>query len=485
MELYRQLRTAGLDATQTYRIRDVSIDRNALHVTFNDGTISFMHAVDGHVTGGFFEGEGEVLVSPSSLAERTSLNLFTGAPILDEHFANAFIRFNDDTYNELKPQLRPADNGQEFTDRWDAVCRTLADVDALRLLASFLDQGQSDDRELHLRVGGGRLGTFDVMYASRAPEQVWIGQFTRTEDGDFYDVWTAFSRGGMGAGPEVTGETGGEWLHPTDFKIRATLQPPHDLQAETEVTIEPRQSGRRLAVFELSHNLKISSLTMHTAAGDAPLEYIQNEPIQGSQLARRGNDLVAVVFPAPLVSGQQVQLKFVYAGPVMAEAGGGLMYVGARGMWYPNRGLDMATFDMEFHYPQPWVLVASGKRVSEKTQGADQVSHWMSEQPIPLAGFNLGQYDHATAKAGDVSVAAYAGHGMENAFVPSTTPPVAAVQQSPTATGPPFWRPGAPNPNMNVPVPALAPTPAAHMQSVADNTAHTIEWFSHRLGAFP
>jgi len=79
------------------------------------------------------------------------------------------------------------------------------------------------------------------------------------------------------------------------------------------------------------------------------------------------------------------------------------LYVGARGMWYPNRGLAMSNFDLEFRYPAGWTLVATGKRTDVKsssepgdpTAGAplagEQLSRWVSERPIPIAGFNLGK----------------------------------------------------------------------------------------------
>jgi hypothetical protein len=37
--------------------------------------------------------------------------------------------------------------------------------------------------------------------------------------------------------------------------------------------------------------------------------------------------------------------------------------VGERGTWYPNFGLSPAQFDMEFHYPANWTLVATGKQI--------------------------------------------------------------------------------------------------------------------------
>ena len=39
--LYLQLRTVTLDKARVYRLRDVSIDRAAIHLTLNNGTIAF------------------------------------------------------------------------------------------------------------------------------------------------------------------------------------------------------------------------------------------------------------------------------------------------------------------------------------------------------------------------------------------------------------------------------------------------------------
>ena len=107
---YLQLRSVGLDKSRVYHIRDVTLERAAFHITFDDGTIAFTQDVAGHVTGAFFEGEGEVLLIPSNQAERASMTLFTGAAILEEKFVTGYFRFNDDTFAEMQPALRPAEN---------------------------------------------------------------------------------------------------------------------------------------------------------------------------------------------------------------------------------------------------------------------------------------------------------------------------------------------------------------------------------------
>ena len=89
--LYLQLRTVALDKSRVYRLRDVSIDRAAIHITLNSGTIAFTEDVAGRVTGAFFEGEGEILLSPPNQYERASMALFTGEAILEERFVTAIF----------------------------------------------------------------------------------------------------------------------------------------------------------------------------------------------------------------------------------------------------------------------------------------------------------------------------------------------------------------------------------------------------------
>ena len=54
--LYLRLRNVGLDKSRVYHIRDVTLERAAFHITFDDGTIAFTEDVAGHITGRFFRG---------------------------------------------------------------------------------------------------------------------------------------------------------------------------------------------------------------------------------------------------------------------------------------------------------------------------------------------------------------------------------------------------------------------------------------------
>ena len=502
--LYLKLSSAGLSKTRVYRVRDVSIDRAAIQITLNDGTIAFTEDVAGRVTGAFFEGDGEVLLPPPNRYERASMALFTNEAILEERFVTAYFRFNDDTYPELRPSLVAVDNGEAFLSQWNEIASSLAEGDALRLFMTFskflpvdggahgdtatpATQENEHDRFLHAHLQGLRLGAFDLYFDEDTPEQVWAGQLKTTEGISFYDVWTSFSSAEVNQNAEAVNETVGEGGKPdsiaiSQYKIRADIKPPTQIDAEAHLQMEVRQGGQRAVLFELSRALQIKQVE----ADGHSIEFIHNPAIEGTQLARQGNDLVAVVFPQPLQTGQRLELRFVYGGEVLAEAGAGLLYVGARGMWYPNRGLAMSNFDLEFHYPAGWTLVATGKRTDAKSSSnpsdqvsasnssaGGQVSRWVSERPIPIAGFDLGKYDRAVARAGDVTVETYATAVMERGF---PTPSIKTMIPNPIE---PL---GHHPPPVLVPV---EPSPARNAQNVADASAHAIGFYARRYGPFP
>ena len=482
--LYRKLRDVGLDPAAVYNVRDAAIQREDLHITLDDGTLAFVRSVAGRVTGAFFEGEGEVLLFPPNQAERGSLALFTGAAVLEEKFTTAYFRFNDQSAEELKPALRLEEDPQAFLDKYDKVVRTLAEADALRLMTTYLNQQRrADDRLFRARLQGVKLGVFDVYFDTLVSDQITVLKLTYVGGLGFYDVLCSFPmrsvRSARAGDTRPAPEPGGDGvstvsaaaLRIAKYAIKARVEPPHLLAADVVLDIDVRLGGQQIEFFELSRYLKVSTVE----ADGKPIEFLQNVAIEGSALARRGNDVIAVVFPQALRNGQKLRMKFSYAGNVLSDAGAGLVYVGARGVWYPNRGLAMADYDLEFRYPQNWTLVATGKLTSHDHAGAEQVSHFVSERPMPVAGFNLGRYSVASATAANnVRVEAYATAGMERTFPGRRETAVVPVQ--PTR--------GSRFPSAIV-LPQPAPTPASNAEVVAQRSAREIEFYAHNFGLYP
>ena len=450
---YRELLTPTLDPKDVYQIREVSILREDLHISISDGTMALMRAVDGHITGAVFEGVGEVLLVPPNRAERTSLALFTGSAVLEQRFQSAYFRFADDALaQELRAGFRsPAEDAQEFVTRWQEPARQLARADALPILLGLTSAREADARFLHVRIGGTEVGIVDLFFDTNISEQINVAQASMVNNVAYYDIWTSFPmrsvRQAAGEEDPATHAT----MEMSDYSLRVKVQPPSDLNGEAEFTLTPRRSGQRTVVLELSRYLKLTEARVN----GAPVEFIQNEAMTGSELARRGDDLIGIVLPAPLVKDRPIKLAFKYSGPVMFNAGGDLIYVGSRGTWYPNVGPVFSSFDITFEYPSDWSVVATGKQVSSTVANGKRTTRFVTDKPISRAGFNLGKFATASASVGSVEIHAYGGRNVEQALAGAEA------------------RAGR------------KPDPSREAQQIADRAATTVEYLSAELDPFP
>src|SRR5271165_4825626 len=275
LPLYRALRGVGLDPQRVFAIREAVIEREDVHVWLNDGTIAFTQAVDGRVTGAYFEGEGEVLVRPPDRMERASLGLFTGAGVLEEKFSSAYLRFNDDTVKDLEQYLRPPQDAVDFAVRSDAKAHTLAEMDAMRLCISFTsvpaisaasEAAPVPDRLLHVVVTGEHYGVFDIYFDTRSPEQVMVGKASSPRENEvYYDLWMSFPMRSLRkttlSDTRFEGPSGPLWtpdvMSISKYTTRASLDPPTEFTADATLEVQVKQGGTRIVFFELSHYLQI------------------------------------------------------------------------------------------------------------------------------------------------------------------------------------------------------------------------------------
>ena len=474
--LYLRLRSVGLDSSHVYRIRHTDLVRGSVRISLDDGTIAFTEEADGHITGALFQGDGEILVLPPNTVERASLALFTGAAILEERFSLAYLRFNGDLYGELKNSLRDAEDVGGFADEFKGLATSLAQSDALRLLISFgnAEYAKSDDHFLHAYIQGRRLGTFEVRYDSLLPESISLGQHKKVGNNDYYDVWASFAQK-KPQEEEADPDTGLLSTHDFEiaqFTITSEITPPTELSATATLSISPKRDGGQVLLFELSRLLEVQSVEQ----SGKPIEFIHNQAVEGSHLARRGNDWLVVFLPAAMKVGTPIQLKIRYSGAVLSEAANGLLYVGEHGTWYPNIGFTMSSFDLEFRYPLEWTLVAVGKRTEQKTEGDRQISHWVTERKVPVAGFNLGKYSRIVARVGGIDLETYATPSVEKGLLAAQAEPLPIA---PIIRGP-----------QSLPPPALlsrsvAPSPSRNLQMVSNEAGKALDFFSQHFGPYP
>jgi aminopeptidase N len=121
-----------------------------------------------------------------------------------------------------------------------------------------------------------------------------------------------------------------------------------------------------------------------------------------------------------------LRLLTKYGGPdAVRRDGDGMYYLypQARESWYPagNEGMGgFGDFNMTFHLPKNLQIVATGKQISHESEaGGVQRVVWASQFPIPVAGFNLGDFKSADEKTPQgFDVQAYANTELPDSIKP-------------------------------------------------------------------
>ena len=470
--LYQSLNDLKLDGTRVYSVHDLTLQRDAIHFAFTEGTLAFLQPLGGKVTGAVFVGYGHVVATPHDPGERRSLSHFLGLPILDQTFTNAYIRFTDDTASELQREI--ASSGAEgvddpaFAARWAPGLAAAAPSHSLRIMQDFLSSEQLP--YFYALLQNESVGRFEVVVDPRRDEGVMIGQLRRENGMDNYDVWASFRMEGAPAKPA-------EHFLPVEYTVESNIADDLSLEGKTTLRLKAVSSGDRIIHLELSRNLAVSEIF-----GDdgKALIFFQNQDLRGQELMRRGNDTVMVVLPEAKNAGDEFHLRVSYHGSVIASAGNGVEFVGERGAWFAHIGGEhFAAFDLAFRWPKRFTLVATGTKMETHEDNAYKSGRWRSGTPFATAGFNLGEYK--VASAGEApKIQIYANKELEDAIAKRLLERDSTRIDTTTSFVHPL------NGTVTTVLPTEpAPSPTAALSALAGEVVDSVQFFRRLNGPFP
>ena len=152
------------------------------------------------------------------------------------------------------------------------------------------------------------------------------------------------------------------------------------------------------AVSDLDRVLKLALIpslrVSKVESGGKEIPFIQE--------SRREDASFYVVMPEPMPRGSEYELAIDYESEkgalsgdkVVINEGGGNFAVGARTSWYPslNSFLDHAIYDLTFRAPKSLTLVSVGTLLEHTVDKGQAVTHWKSDAPMAVAGFNYGAF---------------------------------------------------------------------------------------------
>ncbi len=474
-ELYDAIKALRIDPSNVYRIapaHHIQLRRGDAVLSFEEGTLAFFSPLDGQITGAVFSGRGHVLAAPREPVEKQQMGRFLGAPVLDQEFTNAYLRFTDDTAGELLRQFRAATLSAQ-TDasvgtQWDSAVTQLNPSYTLRIL---LDRLSTNPKPcFYAGLQGEATGPFDVVLDAQRDEQFLLGQVHKASGGTFYDVWTSHRVPDSPVLPVAF-----RALH---YSIETTISSNNALEAAANVRLRAETGTERVLAFQLSRALTIDSVT---GERDEFLAFFQNEGMSPQERSARGNDYLNVVLPQTPAGHQEFTLHFHYRGNVIQDAGNGVLFVGARESWYPHLGdsAEFSSYDFLLRWPRKLRLIATGSKLEEHEEGEFRVGHWKTEKPISVAGFNLGEYASASVASGSLSIDVYANRQLEEDLRKRL-----ASQDADTLSLP-SGRFGSASTGHSVVLPAPTPSPADALKQLGKEIDSSIRFYETFSGPFP
>ncbi|HLJ42317.1 MAG TPA: M1 family aminopeptidase, partial [Candidatus Acidoferrales bacterium] len=408
---------ASFDSEKTANVEGVTIVHDRIRITLKDGSISFSQRAAGVVFGAAFKGRGTIEIAPPSALEAQQLDLLTKQKTLNMDFTEATFSFTDDTFEQVAKQVKWTNgSAADLENLYNSRQHAREDLDAEivpRVFEGVLDQDHKQTAYFAADVKTNGDGWVLARYDALEPEEISVGRYeSRGSPALLFDTWMSFPAGNVNASQAYEQPTSKDVFAVHGYQIDATVTRGADLSATTKVNLQYQKAGERVLVFELSANLRVSTVKDETGAA---LPFFQ--PRDPKDRVPTYGDYVAVVLPAATQQAKTATLTFEYAGKhLIEEVGAGNYFCPSYG-WYPGVSDDFATrsdFDMTFHTPKRFILVATGDKVSENTAGDWTVTHWKSPMPQAVSGFAYGDYKLYDEKVGNIDVQIYANRSPDD-----------------------------------------------------------------------
>jgi hypothetical protein len=471
-KLYDSLNTLRPDPGSSYLIlpeHRIELRRGDAKLSFDQGQLFFYSPFEGQISGVVFAGRGHILVLPRDTIEKQQLARFLGAPILDQDFASAYMRFTDSTAADLLHQLQSAglkpQTDATAATRWEPVAAHLNPSQSLRMVSGSLVA--SPQPYFYANLDGIATGPFDFLLDPLRPEPFLLGQGHKVNEASFYDIWASYKLPDSVPYPLN--------FHALAYTIDTSILADHSLDATATVNLRAAGLGDRLLVFTLSRALGIESVT---GPDGQPLEFFQNQGLTTQERNTRGNDYLLVALPQAVPRDREFSLRFHYRGNIIDDAGNDVLFVSARESWYPHLGdaSEFASYSLTMRWPRKLRLIATGTKLDEHEDGDFRIGHWKTDKPSALAGFNLGEYASTTVTASNYSIDVYANRQLEQEL--SRRLSANAAEDLENHTG----RRGF---EISHEISQIPPTPAAALKQLGKDIDSSIRFYESYNGPFP
>ena len=405
--VYRALRT--IEPTGNFKVSNFTMQRDVATFTFETGSFSFAPQVMGKTVYAVFTGKGRFKIKPVIPLEGVYIARIVGNAEVDEEFKSAVLVFTDGTEAEIKKAGTSTDEAAASKDAWrefrkrtrarqdrarsmveaELTGENVANVDA-DLLGELMNPKQAGSFQAFIH--GNKLTDLRFIFNRNSalpqlpsPEEVALVNLDPGGEREGF-LYMSHTLEEFKAGTAHQMEDK-RLVESTRYEIETVIGRNDKLTSVAEITFRARMDGVRVLKFGLLPSLRVTRV----AVKDKDLGYVQE--------ARKEDGSFYVIMPEGLRKGETYQVHIEYEGnKVVSKEGSGTYSIGARTAWYPNLNsfLDRAIYDLTFKIPKGNTMVSVGRLDKEWKEDSYACSHWVTEAPLAVAGFNFGQFKKKT-----------------------------------------------------------------------------------------
>jgi hypothetical protein len=386
-DMYNAIVGLTVDGSEGYTVSTV-LQREAAIFNLEGGTLALTKPLFGSVRALVYSGPGTFEYEPPVDVEKEQLARFYGTPSLRKKITGVVMFFSDTTIAEMKPDMKKG-GGEAGMNTLTGLLRNAVQYihDSKSqwvqsgIAQSFLENANNGMFYAHIECEDGPF--FYAIDPYEVEEISLLRLAKRTRLGTFaHDVINSFHT-------EAEYMSG---LNPVEDKavvsidkytVDCSLSTSMDMTATTTVQFTGIKDGNYWIPFSLYHDLKVTSAKW----GDGtPATFFKGEE----------NPILWIRMDKPIKKGEKYTLNLAYNGGIINRYRDWLVLWSSIG-WYPlHSGLQLqrSLFDVTFHYPSRYTLVAVGDNVStsEDTQKEITTSRWVTNEPIRNYSFNIGKF---------------------------------------------------------------------------------------------
>ncbi|MBX7153190.1 hypothetical protein K1X84_16295 [bacterium] len=365
------------------------------------------------VVAAIFIGEGTFSMTPPTKIEREHLARFYKTQSLEKTFTSLFLIFSDSTLKEFQSKnvFSKAEVSNEINDFLKSHCRYIADKDYdclsdanFEILNALLNPKQSPlfyasitDRTSNAIAGAisplaATNWSSDPLFFEITPYDIEnVKLMRRNANAKFRftkEIISMFPEKSFASLPIYLRGQHKDIFRANRYTAQCRLGKDLELDAVTEIEVEPYKSGIEWLYFELFYKLTVDSVLINGNRTTFFKPYESSEMWEDSYEREscwiQSNDIFK--------NGSKSIIKIFYKGEIIERIDNDFL-IRTSNSWLPLVYTTYPTtemYDITFNYPSHYKLACIGSKKFENSNKEWTTSQWITTKPLASCSFNIG-----------------------------------------------------------------------------------------------